>query len=211
VALCSAYFGKTSVGEHPAIPDAPAAATRPLTSSVNNAPSIGGEAGTYARVGASYVFQPAAADADGDELTFSAVNLPPWAKLDPKSGRVAGTPAAADVGEYESIVINVADAGHVTSTAVFAITVLPPVTGVASLEWEVPASRLDGTLLDDLAGFRILYGRNPDDLDQSVFIEGTANTYEFSGLEGGIWYFAVAAVSANGLEGPPSAASMKSI
>lgn len=178
----------------------------------NSAPSIGGAAGEYARVGTAYEFQPTVNDKDGDPLTFGSNNLPPWAKLDGKTGRIAGTPDAGDVGAYESIVISVADATHVVKTAEFAITVLAAPAGVAALQWEVPAAKLDGSPLDNLAGYRILYGRSPDDLDRSVFIEGASvNTYEFSDLDSGIWYFAVAAVNANGLEGPPSTAAMKSI
>ena len=51
-----------------------------------------------------------------------------------------------------------------------------------------------------------------DDCDRSVFINDPSQTsYEFTALEEGIWYFAVIAVSANGLEGPPTTAAMKSI
>ena len=35
--------------------------------------------------------------------------------------------------------------------------------------------------------------------------------YAFSTLDDGIWYFAVIAVNASGLEGPPTTAAMKSI
>jgi hypothetical protein len=189
----------------------------PPPSLANSAPSISGDAGEYARVGTPYQFQPTVKDADGDKLTFGSNNLPPWATLDTKTGRIAGTPDAGDVGAYESIVITVADATHVVKTDAFEITVLAASTasaasGVASLEWEVPAAKLDGSPLDNLAGYRILYGRSPDDLDRSVFIEGASvNTFEFADLESGIWYFAVAAVNVNGLEGPPSIAAMKSI
>jgi hypothetical protein len=83
---------------------------------------------------------------------------------------------------------------------------------VASLRWEVPPSKLDGSPLDDLAGYRIRYGRNSDDLDKSVFISDPAVTsYEFNSLPSGIWYFAVVAVNAGGLEGPPTTTTMKSI
>jgi hypothetical protein len=217
VALIYAYSVGGGQGDEATANAAPVDSTAAVVRSENprsenRAPSINVEAGAYARVGAPYELKPEFNDADRDELTFSANNLPPWAKLDPKTGRVLGTPNAGDVGEYESIVITVADATHVAKTREFAITVLPPITGVASLQWEVPASRLDGTLLDDLAGYRILYGRSPEDLDHSVFIAGAeANTYELADLESGIWYFAVAAVRANGLEGPPSTPSMKSI
>jgi len=178
----------------------------------NSAPSIGGQAAEYARVGTPYEFQPTVNDKDGDPLTFSSNNLPPWATLDPTTGRIAGTPDAGDIGAYESIVITVADATHVAKSSEFEITVLSAATGVASLQWEVPAAKVDGSPLDNLAGYRILFGRSPDDLDGSVFIEGAAvNTYEFTALDSGTWYFAVSAVNVNGIEGPPTTAAMKSI
>jgi hypothetical protein len=179
---------------------------------LNTAPSIDDAASAYARVGVPYEYQPTANDADGDALTFSATNLPPWATLDATTGRIAGTPAADDVGAYESIVITVADATHTVRTGSFEITVLSVATGVASLQWEIPSSKVNGSPLDDLAGYRILFGRTPEDMDHSVFIDGAAvTTYEISALDSGIWYFAVAAVNANGLEGPASTAAMKSI
>ena len=71
---------------------------------------------------------------------------------------------------------------------------------------------MDGSPLDDLAGYRILYGRNSDDLDSSVLIDNpTTTSYEFTTLPSGIWYFAVVAVNAGGLEGPPTTIASKSI
>ncbi len=178
----------------------------------NRAPSIEGDASAYARAGAPYEFQPTANDADGDSLTFGITNLPPWATLDLKTGRLAGTPAADDVGAYESIVISVADATHTAKSDVFEITVLAAANGIASLQWEIPSSKINGSPLDDLAGYRILFGRSAEDLDHSVFIDGaTVTTYEIDSLDPGVWYFSVAAVNANGLESPPSTAAMKSI
>jgi len=182
------------------------------TTAENRAPLISGDASAYARVGAAYEYEPAASDADGDPLTFSAVNLPPWATLDAKTGRISGTPGTGDIGAYESIVITVADATHSVKTGAFDITVLSAATGVAALQWEIPPSKVDGSPLDDLAGFHILYGRSADDLDHSVFIDGSSvTTYEIAALDAGVWYFAVTAVNANGLEGPASTPAMKSI
>jgi hypothetical protein len=178
----------------------------------NRAPSISAEAASYARVGTTFEFAPTANDADGDALTFSATNLPPWASLDAKTGRITGTPGSADVGEYEAIVITVADATHTAKSGAFEITVLAAATGIASLQWEIPVAKVNGEPLDDLAGFHILYGRNGDDLDHSVFIDGPAvTTYEIDSLDPGVWYFAISAVNASGLEGPPSTAMTKSI
>lgn len=190
---------------------APPPVSAPTT--VNHAPTISGQVVDSVRVGENYDWQPTAADQDGDKLSFSAVNLPPWASIDPTDGRILGTPGETDVGVYESITIRVADATHISATQPFSITVLgEAASGLASLQWEMPPSKMDGSPLDDLAGYRILYGRNSDDLDKSVLI-GNANTtsYEFSTLSSGVWYFAVVAVSSGGLEGPPTTIASKSI
>jgi hypothetical protein len=200
-------------GRSPGASSSTSAAASPVPAIViNRAPGITVDAPQYARAGVPFMFQPVAEDADGDALTFSANNLPPWASLDAVSGRITGTPSAGDVGAYESIVITVADAAHRTEASAFDLTVLPPATGTASLRWETPASKVDGSPLDDLAGYRILYGRSAEDLDQSVFVDDAAATsYEITALDSGIWYFTVVAVSSNGLEGPASTTAMKSI
>jgi len=182
---------------------------------VNAPPTITAAALEDAQVGATFDFQPVAADPDGDALQFSAANLPTWASLDPTSGRISGTPGVNDVGVYESITITAADATHQVATAPFSITVIQALeagTGVASLQWAVPGSKVNGSPLDDLAGYRILYGRDSADLDQSVLItDPTMTSYQFSTLPSGTWYFAVVAVNACGLEGPATTLSSKSI
>jgi hypothetical protein len=202
----------------PAVPTpAPGAGPAPSpTPAGNSAPTITNAANATARVGSAYSFQPAASDADGDSLTFSAENLPPWASIDAKTGQITGTPAAGDVGEYESISIAVADAAHKAATEPFTITVTNDAavagSGVASLQWGQPVSKVDGSVLDDLAGYRIAYGRSADDLDHSIFInDPTQTSYDFATLASGTWYFAVMAVNANGLEGPPTPTAEKSI
>jgi hypothetical protein len=179
----------------------------------NQPPTVSAIGDVYARVGQSYVFQPAARDPDGDTLSYSASNLPPWASIDAGTGRISGTPASGDLGVYESITISVADANRSVVTAPFTITVIGDVGGgTATLRWEVPPSKVDGSPLDDLAGYRILYGRSSDDLDNSVLIDGPAIvTFEFTELASGTWYFAVVGVNAEGLEGPPTTITAKSI
>ncbi len=197
--------------------DAPTSASTPPTVTVpgsgNSAPAISGTDDGYARVGQTFQFQPSASDADGDSLNFSAENLPPWASIDPATGHVSGTPGELDVGVYESIRIIVADGGRTTQSSPFSITVIAePGAGYAALRWEIPPAKVDGSPLDDLAGYRILYGRHANDLDQSVLIDDPATTtFEFTTLEAGIWYFAVVAVNAGGLEGPPTITATKSI
>src|SRR5688572_22601553 len=162
----------------------------------------------------AYDLQPAASDPDGDALTFTAENLPPWASIDSQTGRITGKPGAADVGAYESIAIVAADAAHQVTTDPITITVVNDAAGngVATLRWGQPVSKVDGSALDDLAGYRIAYGREADDLDHSIFIDDPQQTsYEFATLASGTWFFAIIAVNANGLEGPPTPPAQKSI
>jgi len=195
------------VTQSPSTPVSPAPAP-----AGNRAPTIDGDANKVAQVGSEYVFQPDWSDADGDALTFSATNLPPWAEIDRATGRIAGTPHAADVGAYEAISVTVADASHHTTTRDFSITVVGASSGVANLRWPTPVSKVDGSVLDDLAGFRILYGHDPDDLDHSVFIaDPNAQSYQFATLDAGTWYFEVVAVNAGGEEGPATMPARKII
>jgi catechol 2,3-dioxygenase-like lactoylglutathione lyase family enzyme len=178
----------------------------------NSAPTIDGDANKVVQVGSDYTFQPVSHDADGDTLTFSATNLPPWATLDPHSGQIHGTPSASDVGAYEGISITVADASHHVSSRDFSITVIGTTSGVALLEWPAPVSKVDGSVLDDLAGYRIMYGHDPEDLDHSVYIpDPDAHSFEFATLDAGTWYFSIVAVNAGGLEGPATAPARKII
>ncbi|MBC8026529.1 MAG: fibronectin type III domain-containing protein [Steroidobacteraceae bacterium] len=192
-------------------------APAPAPAAVNRAPTITTESAAVVAVGVTYDYLPAASDPDGDALRFTANNLPPWASLDPNTGRITGTPGESDLGEYESITIVVADAAARTESGAFTITVVTGAvatggTGVASLQWETPPSKVDGTPLDDLAGYRILYGRTADELDRSVLIPNPSTTsYEFATLDPGTWFFAVVAVNAGGLEGPATTLAQKSI
>jgi hypothetical protein len=214
ICLCQAcgVSGNSVTAETPVTVDASAIS--------NNAPpSVVIAAVAEAQVGAAFDYQLVAQDSENDTLRFTAVNLPTWATLDPASGHISGTPGPDDAGLYESISITVADATHSVVAAPFSITVNPAVdpapelgNGVASLQWELPPSKVSGEPLDDLAGYRILYGRSSSDLDHSVMIaDPAATSYQVSGLTSGTWYFAVVAVNANGFEGPPTTLATKSI
>ncbi len=80
----------------------------------NRVPTIAGAAQKSVLQGARYSFQPVAADADGDDITFSIVNRPAWATFDAATGRLEGTPGLGDTGTFAGIVIG---AGDGTSSA----------------------------------------------------------------------------------------------
>ncbi|HEY6924414.1 MAG TPA: putative Ig domain-containing protein [Steroidobacteraceae bacterium] len=111
--------------------DGSSATSMPLTQSdtapVVSAPLISGSPDTTVVAGTQYSFQPGASDSDGDALVFSVKNLPAWATFDTASGVVSGTPAASDVGSYQSITITVADGSATAQLAPFNIQVTPPV------------------------------------------------------------------------------------
>jgi hypothetical protein len=89
----------------------------------NSAPTISCTPPAAATVGAQYSFTPAAADADGNTLTFAIQNAPAWATFGSTTGRLQGTPTAANVGSYPNIVISVSDGSASASLPSFTITV----------------------------------------------------------------------------------------
>jgi hypothetical protein len=74
--------------------------------------------------GQTYTFTPTASDPDGNTLTFSIVNRPPWATFSTSTGRLSGTPTSASVGEYIDVRISVSDSMATTSLASFQIAVV---------------------------------------------------------------------------------------
>ena len=92
------------------------------------------------------------------------------------TGRLSGTPDSEDVGNFTNIAISVSD-GHVTATLRdFNITVDQIALGNATLSWMPPTENADGGALTDLAGYRIYYGRNPNNLEQSIVLDNPGLT-----------------------------------
>jgi hypothetical protein len=186
----------------------------PPTSSTNAAPTMTGSPGSTAVVGQAYSFQPAAADANGDQLTFTVANLPGWATFSAQTGRITGTPTAAQVGAYANITVTVSD-GHASATVgPFTITVsdVANASGSATLSWTPPTQNSDGTSIGNLAGFRVMYGRTSGNLDQTVNVDNpSVNRYVVENLSSGTWYFAVVAVNAAGVSSPLSNTASKTV
>ena len=96
----------------------------PPDTTANEAPQINGTPSSNAIVGQDYSFQPAAADHDGDKLTFSISNKPAWASFDPATGRLWGRPDTTDIGVHEQIAINVSDGAHTRALPQFTVKVV---------------------------------------------------------------------------------------
>jgi hypothetical protein len=89
--------------------------------------------------------------------------------------------------------------------------VVDPAASVASLDWTTPTERVDGTPLEAVSGYRIYYGRDPEQLEHEIEVGPEVTKYEIVNLESGEWYFAVAAISGDGIESAPSAIKQKTI
>jgi hypothetical protein len=139
-----------------------------VSSPANPAPTISGQPLTTATVGTPYSFSPTASDTDGDPLSFSVQNLPPWATFSIATGTISGIPTSSSVGTDSNVVISVSDGVSTASLAPFSITVsnpqAPPATSEgASLIFSYPrgfstagsvlqtttdASQLTGSVID---------------------------------------------------------------
>ena len=68
--------------------------TPDATSTANRPPVISGTPTAAVDEGSSYLFTPAATDADGDTLSYSVQNLPAWANF---NTRLSAMPASTAV------------------------------------------------------------------------------------------------------------------
>jgi len=89
----------------------------------NRAPTISGQPPASVRAGTAYSFTPVASDLDGDTLTFSIAGRPAWAGFDSATGRLSGTPQAADARSYDGITITVSDGSLSSDLGPFTIVV----------------------------------------------------------------------------------------
>jgi hypothetical protein len=178
----------------------------------NLPPSISGTPPDVAVVGEFYSFAPTARDPEGRAPTFSIAGKPAWAVFRARDGRLSGTPGPDQVGSHVQIVISASD-GHTTVTLpAFTIDVVERGDGSATLSWNPPTQNEDSSVLTDLSGYRIHYGRRTRDLDETIALDNPGLTrYVIEGLAPGRWYFAMTSVNRDGIEGPRSQVVSKKV
>jgi hypothetical protein len=181
-------------------------------------PKISGTPAGSVTVGQAYSFQPTASDPNGLRMVFAINNKPTWASFDTTTGRLTGSPTAANVGSYPNITITVYDGYMKAVLPTFSIVVdaadstpvpppvPPPSTGSATLSWVPPTENSNGSVLTNLSGYHIYYGTNANDLTQSVTVANPGLTrYVLSGLAAQTWYFSMTAYNSAGMESPRTA------
>lgn len=86
------------------------------------------------------------------------------------------------------------------------------VSGSAALSWTVPTENVDNSPLTDLAGYVIRYGTSAEQYTDTVNIDDPEITsYVFENLSPGTYYFAVSAVTAQGVESALSNVAVKTV
>jgi hypothetical protein len=183
-----------------------------VVNAANSAPTLGGTPPTSAREGLAYSFIPTSADADGDSLSFSIVNRPSWANFNSSTGKLSGTPGTGTVGSYANITIKVSDGQATVSLPAFSIAVQQASMGSATLSWQAPTTRTDGTPLTNLAGYRIRYGTAPGTYNNVITIpNGGITSAVVSNLPPATYYFVASAYDTSGTESVNSGAVSKTI
>lgn len=177
----------------------------------NTPPTISGSPATSVNVGNTYSFTPSAADANNNPLTFSIQNMPGWASFSTTTGQLSGTPTAA--GTYSNIIISVSDGTSSAALTAFSIAVNQVVAaGTATLNWTPPLDNTDGTVIANLAGYKIYYGTTSTALNQTIQVGNAGlSSYSFSNLASGTWYFGVTAYTSAGTESALSNIASKAV
>jgi hypothetical protein len=87
-----------------------------------------------------------------------------------------------------------------------------PGSGIAELSWEAPTTDTNGSALTNLSGYRIYYGADKAELNQTVDINSVGmQTYVIDNLGTGTWYFAIKAITNTGVESALSSVVSKTI
>ncbi|MGH8137768.1 MAG: putative Ig domain-containing protein [Steroidobacteraceae bacterium] len=177
-----------------------------VSAAPSTAPTISGQPVASINVGSAYSFRPTAAGGSGATLTFSIQNKPSWANFETASGALTGTPSAGDAGTYANIVISVSDGKDSASLPAFTLTVNQVSNGTATLDWTPPTENTDGSVLTNLAGYRVHYGTSANNLTNVVDLANPGlSVYTVSNLSSGTWYFGITAYTASGVESSLSA------
>jgi hypothetical protein len=85
-------------------------------------------------------------------------------------------------------------------------------TGSATLSWQAPTTRTDGSALTNLAGYRVRYGTASNSYPNVVTIpNGGLTSATIENLPPATWYFVVSAYDSQGMESANTSPVSKTI
>ena len=93
------------------------------TPSKSGAVTIGGSPASTVSAGSTYAFTPTTTDPSGRTLSFAIIGKPAWATFSSSTGKLSGTPTAANVGKFSNIEIAVNDGLTSAVLPSFSVTV----------------------------------------------------------------------------------------
>jgi hypothetical protein len=173
-------------------------------------PVLTGTPAGVAVVGANYDFVPQVLNAPPSALSFSIAGKPDWATFNPTTGELTGVPAPAQVGIDRDIVIIASYARGTAALAGFSIQVLPAPLADRSvtISWTPPATNTDGSVLTDLAGYRIYYQRfdvrNWGAQQSQMVADPKVTSAVLQGLLPGTYTLCITAYNASNVESAPA-------
>lgn len=180
--------------------------------SASTVPQIQGTPSATATVGSTYSFQPTVSNTFGLSVTYKVYNKPSWAAFNATTGKLSGTPTAANVGTYRWIQIAAVDAKGTGWLPSYTLTVSgststpPPSNGTVTVSWTPPTQNTDGSTLTNLAGYHIYYGTSQTNLNNVVNITNPGlAAYVVSNLSATTYYFSMTSINSSGEESARSA------
>ena len=85
-------------------------------------------------------------------------------------------------------------------------------SGTASLTWTPVTKNTNGTVLGNLAGYRVHYGTSANGMTTVVTLANPSLTnYLVTNLSSGTWYFGITAYASNGVDSSLSNVGQKTI
>ncbi|MBV8806329.1 MAG: fibronectin type III domain-containing protein [Sinobacteraceae bacterium] len=74
-------------------------------------------------------------------------------------------------------------------------------SGAVTLSWDAPTDNADGSVLMDLAGYKVHYGSASKDYTGTIEVDNPGLTnYVVQNLPAGTYYFAISSYNSNGVE-----------
>lgn len=141
----------------------------------------------------------------GTATSNAGVTSVAWTSDKGHAGTASGTDSwTADQIPLElgvnTITVTATDGAGDSRSDIIAINRESSGSGSATISWEAPTQRTDGTALTDLAGYTIHYGRMPGVYDYQIDINTPGiMTYVVENLVPGDWYFAMTAYDSDGM------------
>ncbi len=124
----------------------------------------------------TYTLKPTAYDPENDSLKFFiSGDIPSWVTFNEDSGEIHAAPTVNSIGSEYEITVSVSDGKNTSFLQPFIIAVSTGLDTVL-ISWTPPTQNEDGSVLKDLAGYRIYYGSNTEKYENLIEIDSIETT-----------------------------------